>query len=205
MIIFVLILGVSVGEHKQQFERRASLNSATPPPTLERKGSLLIDCTPPSTPEINGTSRPFKKPQSELQACVTQSENVLDSIEKLMNHLNVENQGNEEDATKKEEPATEKSEQKSPEEEKTDLSISLSLEDARKSLEHSINLINEEKKRSDKELNKKLLPSNEKARDGISKEQQMKHAVETISNAIPRLCIGKIFLKQNSNICVTHL
>ncbi|XP_026474809.1 uncharacterized protein LOC113378489 isoform X2 [Ctenocephalides felis] len=181
---------VSVGEHKQQFERRASLNSATPPPTLERKGSLLIDCTPPSTPEINGTSRPFKKPQSELQACVTQSENVLDSIEKLMNHLNVENQGNEENAIKKEEPATEKSEQKSPEEEKTDLSISLSLEDARKSLEHSINLINEEKKRSDKELNKKLLPSNEKARDGISKEQQMKHAVETISNAIPRLCIG---------------
>lgn len=104
-----------------------------------------------------------------------------------MNHLNVDK---EEIAPKEETTVSETPEPKSPEKQNTDLSISLSLEDARKSLEHSISLINEEKKKSDKELNSKVVTNNEKSKEAISKEQQVKQAVETISNAIPRLCIG---------------
>lgn len=177
----IVIPGVSVGSFKKEFERKASLTQLpTPPPTGATEKRLLI----------NSDSIEQTEPLTH-----TRKGSTANSAEGLGRSISVEE-------TLKE--AEELSENKQGPQELSEINTSqplaqsdsksstLSLEEARRSMENSIALLNQAKTESNSDVDQLCAKTESVAvsgNDAIERQKKLKSAREIIGNAIP---VGKM-------------
>lgn len=172
----IILSGVSVGNHKKEFERRASLTS-TPSPNLvptEKRNLMTNDSSEPLEPVASN---------SRESSLIDSAQNEDDSSKQLCaeNAIKEVNSSGSDDRISK----LTMSESKS---------SNLSLEEARRSMENSIALINQAKTESNSDVDQ-LCAKTENIvvtsdSDANSDRQKKLKAREIIGNAIPRLGMG---------------
>lgn len=174
----IIIPGVSVGNFKKEIERKASLTNATTAPvgTPTERRSLEKRGSDSSTGQQSNGSR--KSSVGEDETTPTE--------EKLMDK-NLE--FNDDDSVAADFSNVKESDSKS--------SLSnFSLEEARRSMENSIALLNQAKTESSKEVDQLCAQTENVAVSDdtvVERQKKLKNAREIIGNAIPvgRLCMGK--------------
>lgn len=168
----IVIPGVSVGSFKKEFERKASLTSTNlPTPSGERKLSL--------EKQGSDSSGGQPTPTESRKSSIGDSENVITPTEeKISNIQNVK-------ATADEPTVSNDS--------KSSLT-SFSLEEARRSMENSIALLNQAKTESNNELDQLCAKTKNVVvlEENKDRQEKLKSAREIIGNAIPvgRMCMG---------------
>lgn len=168
----IVIPGVSVGSFKKEFERKASLTSTNlPTPSGERKLSL--------DKQGSDSSGGQPTPTESRKSSIGDSENVITPTEEKVSYI-------QHAKSMTEEPAVSNDSKSS--------LTSFSLEEARRSMENSIALLNQAKTESNNELDqlcdktKNVVVSE----DNKDRQEKLKSAREIIGNAIPvgRMCMG---------------
>lgn len=150
------IPGVSVGNFKKEFERKASLTQSERKPLEKRSDSL----EQPSTRKNSSSSEP-ESITSQLPGKAERGRSVSSQVEEELNH----------------------SDSKS--------SIqSFSLEDARRSMENSIALLNQAKHESSKEVDQLCAQTENMVVFEESDRQRKLRAAQIIGNAIPHGRLG---------------
>lgn len=155
----IVIPGVSVDSHKKEFERKASLTS-TPSQMTPEKRHLINSDSVEQDDTISGSRKGSLIPQAEETPAA---------------------------ASNDEQPSREHSETKLAQSDSK--SSNLSLEEARRSLENSIALINQAKTESNSEVDQLCAKTESVAVSGD--DQKKVKAREIIGNAIPRLAMGE--------------
>ena len=183
----IVIPGVSVGNFKKEFERKASLTSsilsAAERKSLEKRASIDSGgqhSNNDSRKSSIGDNEPFVATATAAAPVVKPTE------DKCMNS------------------------NKEPEEvlfaeQKSDSVSSFSLEEARRSMENSIALLNQAKTESSKEVDQLCSKTESVAvSDDSERLKKIKNAREIIGNAIPvgRLCMGNLFTIQKANVFI---
>lgn len=189
----IIIPGVSVGSFKKEFERKASLtsppislaerkmlekresNSSTEQPSDSRKSSIgeTTESTMTPPPPSSTTSAAVISPPS-LPETKAQTESSQEKV--TANELN-------------------ESESKSS-------VASFSLEEARRSMENSIALLNQAKTESNKELDQLCAKTeNVAVSDDAERLKKLKNAREIIGNAIPVGRLGMFFCPDFGLVC----
>lgn len=166
----IVIPGVSVGSFKKEFERKASLTSTNlPTPTGERKLSL----------DKQGSDSSGPTPTESRKSSIGDSENVITPTEEKVSYIQHAKSTTDEPAVSNDSKSS---------------LTSFSLEEARRSMENSIALLNQAKTESSNELDqlcdktKNVVVSE----DNKDRQEKLKSAREIIGNAIPvgRMCMG---------------
>lgn len=168
----IVIPGVSVGSFKKEFERKASLTSTNlPTPTGERKLSL--------DKQGSDSSGGQPTPTESRKSSIGDSENVITPTEEKVSSIQYAKGTTDEPAVSNDSKSS---------------LTSFSLEEARRSMENSIALLNQAKTESSNELDqlcdktKNVVVSE----DNKDRQEKLKSAREIIGNAIPvgRMCMG---------------
>lgn len=164
----IVIPGVSVGSFKKEFERKASLTSTNlPTPTGERKLSL--------EKQGSDSSGGQPTPTESRKSSIGDSESVITPTEEKVSSIQQHVQADEPSVSN---------------DSKSSLT-SFSLEEARRSMENSIALLNQAKTESNNELDQ-LCDKTKNVAVSEDRQEKLKSAREIIGNAIPvgRMCMG---------------
>lgn len=181
----IVIPGVSVGNFKKEFERKASLTSLpTPPPTGSTEKRLLInsDSVEQNEPTITYSRKGSLTPGTETLGRSTSIEETLKAAQELNEH-----KSNQLATAEIAEPMSSQ-----PLAQSDSKSSTFSLEEARRSMENSIALLNQAKTESNSDVDQLCAKTESVAvsgNDGFERQKKLKNAREIIGNAIP---IGKI-------------
>ncbi|KAG4075968.1 hypothetical protein HA402_003794 [Bradysia odoriphaga] len=169
----IVIPGVSVGSFKKEFERKASLTSTNlPTPTGERKLSL--------EKQGSDSSGGQPTPTESRKSSIGDSESVITPTEEKPAYIQQVKSMTDDTAASNDSKSS---------------LTSFSLEEARRSMENSIALLNQAKTESNNELDqlcdktKNFAVSDDNIKD---RQEKLKSAREIIGNAIPvgRMCMG---------------
>lgn len=169
----IVIPGVSVGTFKKEFERKASLTSTNlPTPTGERKLSL--------EKQGSDSSGGQTTPTESRKSSIGDGESVKTPTEEKLSYIQQAKQLTDDAAASNDSKSS---------------LTSFSLEEARRSMENSIALLNQAKTESSNELDqlcnktKNVAVSDDNIKD---RQEKLKSAREIIGNAIPvgRMCMG---------------
>ncbi len=168
----IVIPGVSVGSLKKEFERKASLTSTNlPTPTGERKLSL--------DKQGSDSSGGHPTPTESRKSSIGDSESVITPTEEKVSYIQQAKSATEEPAVSNDSKSS---------------LTSFSLEEARRSMENSIALLNQAKTESSNELDQLCDKTKNVAvsEDNKDRQEKLKSAREIIGNAIPvgRMCMG---------------
>lgn len=164
----IVIPGVSVGGHKKEFERKASLTTAPPPTVTPAEKRHIIDSDSLDQDDVITGSR-----KTSLIAGESDTGKVMSSPEEIATST----------ARTSSEPKLAQSDSKS---------SNLSLEEARRSMENSIALLNQAKSETNSDVDQLCAKTENVAVSGDAdqngeRQKKLKNAREIIGNAIPRL------------------
>lgn len=165
----IVIPGVSVGNFKKEFERKASLTSTNlPTPTGERKLSL--------EKQGSDSSGGQPTPTESRKSSIGDSESVITPTEEKAPYIQHVKATTDEPAVSNDSKSS---------------LTSFSLEEARRSMENSIALLNQAKTESSNELDQ-LCDKTKNVAVSEDRQEKLKSAREIIGNAIPvgRMCMG---------------
>lgn len=167
----IVIPGVSVGSHKKEFERKASLTSTTIPPTMipAEKRHLINSDSLDEDPHIVGSRK-----GSVATATIEESLNENSNESLPSSEGNTKCEGNQKLV---------QSDSKG---------SNLSLEEARRSMENSIALLNQAKTESISDVDQLCAKTESVVVSGDAdtageRQKKLKNAREIIGNAIPRM------------------
>lgn len=179
----IVIPGVSVGSHKKEFERKASLTSTSLPPITpsEKRHLINSDSIEQSDPPAQGSRR-----GSLIGSGLNEGDDgkhvPSDNIIKEETSSHTVNSSGSGDRVSKLAQSDSKS-------------SNLSLEEARRSMENSIALLNQAKTESNSDVDQLCAKTESVAvssdADASGDRQKKLKAREIIGNAIPRLGMGK--------------
>lgn len=178
----IVIPGVSVGSHKKEFERKASLTSTSLPPITptEKRHLINSDSIEQSDPPAAG-SRKGSLVGSGLKESDDGKPVLSDNIIKEETSSHTLNSSGSGDRVSKLAQSDSKS-------------SNLSLEEARRSMENSIALLNQAKTESNSDVDQLCAKTESFAvstdADASGDRQKKLKAREIIGNAIPRLGMG---------------
>lgn len=181
----IVIPGVSVGNFKKEFERKASLTSLpTPPPIGSAEKRLLInsDSVEQTEPSSAYSRKGSLTPGADTLGRSTSIEETLKAAQEL----------NERQPNQVATAETFESPSSQPLAQSDSKSSTFSLEEARRSMENSIALLNQAKTESNSDVDQLCAKTESVAvsgNDAFERQKKLKNAREIIGNAIP---IGKI-------------
>lgn len=183
----IVIPGVSVGSHKKEFERKASLTSSTLPPITptEKRHLINSDSIEQPYPQSSGSRKGSligSAPNDDDDAKQAPGEYAI--REESSSHT-VNSSGSGDRVSKLVQSDSKSS--------------NLSLEEARRSMENSIALLNQAKTESNSDVDQLCAKTESVAvstdADASGDRQKKLKAREIIGNAIPRLGMGKFARK----------
>lgn len=179
----IVIPGVSVGSHKKEFERKASLTSTTLPPIMptEKRHLINSDSIEQPDPPVAG---------SRKGSLISSSQNDGDDDKQVLDENVIK-----EETSSHTVNSSSSGDRVSKLVQSDSKSSNLSLEEARRSMENSIALLNQAKTESNNDVDQLCAKTESVAvsTDADASQKKLK-AREIIGNAIPRLGMGKKFL-----------